>query len=113
MNDAVERYFEDKIRAEWMSKLRAHGTSHCHECGHSGYVHGKNGCVAFRDDVPKHTEIFGSTPVSIVDIPADKKMEDYFCGCRNGSMCKSNEQIIFGYELPETRNEPPDVYRGK
>jgi hypothetical protein len=78
-----------------MRKINEHGNTKCPECGHSGWCHGVHGCSAFRSDTPQHTEVIGETTVSIVDIPADAHIKDYYCGCKS-ELCKSNYEIIYG-----------------
>src|ERR1035437_5583639 len=102
---------EDELRGKWQRRIVEHGESTCPDCVHSGWTHGINGCSAFRSDTPSHIEVIGKTSISIVDIPDDKKMEDYFCGCK-GNLCKTNAEIIGVHETP-VYNEPLSYYEGR
>lgn len=114
MNPAVEAYAEKMVRDEWMRKLREQDDRKCPECGHYGCTHSPTGCCVWIDPplMPFKNPWTGEIEGTCVDSRlTSEELETYKCKCHNPDFCRSNEQIIFGHDLPEAQNEPLDKSR--
>lgn len=90
--------FTEEERKEAQKKIVDHGRRKCPTCGHSGYAHGPRGCSAFREGTP--TRYDEKAKMNLVVIPEGRNLEEFYCGCKDESMCLTNIDIINGREEP-------------